>query len=519
MPPRSRRFSGTIVSIATLSAIVLTGCATTSGNDGTATDTIRSAWLTDPTTFDPAKVSGLDDFRAARLGFDTVLRRDDDGIVGGIASDYTQSPTNVTLTIRDGLVCGDGEAITPTLVADSLTRLASADTASTTAPLIFGGSAVTVTPDDAAGTVSVDLERAYSELAVGLTVPAAGIVCPAGIADPEGLAAGTVPGAFSGPYALSSSTPGVSYEYTLRDDYDAWPEYANPLEGTPAAKLAFAVGGTDAVPNQLLTGELDAANVQVQDLARFEDSTYELNNSTVGDYFIIFNESETSPFADPAVRTAAAQVIDPSAFMEAVNPAGQLIYSAGDPDLQCVNTDESLLVEQDEDAAASVLDGLTIRVIGTTGIGVNGAGNVYVQERLRAAGANVELANVDNGNWITTILGPDTDTWDITVFATINNVGTMVTGLSRVLGSSIEDGGRNVARSDNPVASAAYIEALSASDDTAKCEAYQRAQEASLDAVDFIPLSTNPSTIVTAEGFSVRAPGGREDLTTLRILG
>ena len=498
---------------------MLTGCVTSGGNDGETTDTIRGAWLTDPTTFDPAKVSGLDDFRAARLGFDTVLRRDDDGIVGGIATEYTQSPTNVTLTIRDDATCSDGTEITPTVVADSLARLASAETASTTAPLIFGGSPVTVTPDDAAGTVSIDLERPYSELAVGLTVPAAGIVCPAGLDDPEGLAAGTVDGAFSGPYALTAATPGVTYEYTLRDGYDAWPVYAEPLEGTPAVTLDFSVGATDAVPNQLLTGELDAANVNVQDLPRFEDGDFELNGSTVGDYFIIFNETETSPFADPAVRKAAAQVIDPAGFMEAVNPAGQLNYSAGDPDLQCVNTDASLMVEQDEEAAASVLDGLTIRLIGTTGVGVNGAGNVYVQERLRAAGATVELANVDNGNWITTILGPDTGSWDVTVFASINNVGTLVTGLSRVLGTSIEDGGRNIARSVNPTATAAYTEALAASDDTIKCEAYQRAQESVLDAVDFIPLSTNPATIVTADGFSVRAPGGREDLTTLRILG
>lgn len=518
-----RRALAAFIGTAAAAAVVLSGC-TTGGNepssDGSSTiDTIRGAWITDPTTFDPALVSGMDDYRAARLGFDTVLRRDDDGVVGGLAESYESTPTGVLLQMRDDITCGDGSPLTPTAVAASLQRLADPETGSTTAPLIFGGGAVTVTGDDETGTVSVDLESPYSELAIGLTVPAAGIVCPAGLDDLEGLAAGDVEAAFSGPYVLTGSTSGVGYTYELRDGYDAWPQYAEPLEGVPAETLSFAVGVSDSAANQLATGELEMAQVTVQDLPRFESGPYEVHTVNVGDFFLIFNETETSPFADPALRLAAAQAIDPEGFRQAVNPNAELLLSAGDPDLQCVNIDESLLVESDPDAAAQVLDGVRVRLIGSNAIGVNGAGNVYVQERLRAAGAEVELANVDNGTWITTILGPDTGAWDITMFATINNVGTLVTGLSRVLGPSLEDGGRNIARSDNAEASEAYSAALAASTDEEKCGAYQTAQAAVLEAVDLIPLTTNPSTIVTSEQVTLRSPGGREDLSNLRIVG
>lgn len=496
------------------------GCATTGGStDGV--DTIRSTWTSDPTTFDPALVTGVDDYRMAQIGFDTVLRRDDDGIIAGIADDYEQTENGVVLEIGDTGVCADGTAITPTIVADSLQRLADPETGSAIAPLIFGGPGVTVTADDDAGTVEIALDEPYSELIVGLTVPAAGIVCPAGLEDPEGLAAGTVEGAWSGPYALSKATPGVDYRFALNSDYDNWAQYAEPLKGRPADNLVFSVGSASSIPNQLATGELDVAIVPYQELPRFdEDDTYQTEFGILGDYYLIFNESESSPFADEDVRRAAAQVVDQSAFREAVNPLGDLLQSAGDPQLQCVNTDESLLVPQDEDAASQVLSGVNIRLIGPNSVGVNGAGITYIAERLRAAGATVDSQITDTGTWIGTILSPaSSGDWDATIFASINNVGTLVTGLSRMLGTSVAHGGRNLAYAENPAADAAYADAMAATDDESKCAAYEQAQRAVLDEVAFVPLSTNVTTYVARDGFSVRHPAGRENLSTLRITG
>lgn len=501
--------------------LLLAGCAGQPEETATADSVITGAWTTDPTTFDPALVAGIDDYRAARLTFDTVVRRDDNGvIIGGLAESWTDSADEIAFTIREGLTCSDGTEITPAVVADSLARLADPQTGSSMAPLIFGGGAVSVVADDAAGTVTVTLDEPYSELLVGLTVPAAGIVCPAGLEDPAGLAAGTVDGAFSGPYVLTDSTPGVGYELTLREDYAAWPEWAEPLQGSPAGTLQFSVGvDATTLANQLLTGELDVATIAPQDTARFADSDgFTINPVQLGDIFVIFNESETSPFADESLRRAVAQALSAESFRATVNPNAELLLSAGDPDVQCVNTDESLLVPQDVDAAREVLSGVTVRLIGTNAVGTNGAGNVYVQEQLLAAGATVELSNVDNGTWITTILGPATDTWDVTVFASINNVGTLVTGITRFIGTSVDDGGRNISRSTNPEGEAAYAAALAADSVDDKCAAYQAAQESILERVDIVPLITNPLSVVTANGVSLRSPGGREDLSTLRIV-
>src|SRR5699024_6148160 len=118
-----------------------------------------------------------------------------------------------------------------------------------------------------------------------------------------------------------------------------------------------------AVANQLITGELDVAPIQPADFARFDgDDSFKLIDVITGEHYVMFNGSDTSPFKDPEVRRAAAQVVDRTALRDVINPyTAKLIYTLGDENMQCANTDESLLVPLDPEAAAPVLDGVKIR--------------------------------------------------------------------------------------------------------------------------------------------------------------
>lgn len=500
--------------------LALSACTTGGGGDGgSGTDTIRGAWIEDPTTFDPALTQTTDDYRAVRLAYDTVVRRDLDGeFVPGLADSWEQSADGVTLTIGEGHTCADGTAITPTVVARSLEYLADPETNSLHTSGVFGEGEVTLTPDDDAGTVAIELSEPHSEVLPGLAIPQAGIVCPAGLEDLEGLAAGSVEGAFSGPYVLTESRTGVSYEFALREDYDSWVEYSEPLEGTPAASLSFVVGAEDAVANQLLTGEIDVAPIEAEELTRFEgDDTYGVTTAVTGEYYVMFNHGDSSPFQDEELRRAAAQVVDRDALREIVDPEGELIATLGDENMQCANTDESLLVGQDVDAASDALDGISVNVLGSHAIGPNGAATVYVQEQLKAAGADVELSNTDVGSWVSQIYD-EPETWDVTVYATVNNMGTISWGLSTVIGEPHTEGGRNMTLSDNPEAAEALEAALTAESEEEVCAHWDTAQQAALEAVDFVPVSTVTQSIVSRDGFSVAVPGGREDATTLRVL-
>src|SRR5699024_3055894 len=151
----------------------------------------------------------------------------------GLATEWDVSSTEGTFTIRDDATCSDGTEITPTIVADSLNFFADPENMASTASQVFGPGQPTITADDSAGTVHIELAQPWTDLLTGLNLAQTGIMCPAGYEDEEGFAAGSVEGAFSGPYVLEAIQHGVSYTLALREDYAAWPEFATPLEGVP----------------------------------------------------------------------------------------------------------------------------------------------------------------------------------------------------------------------------------------------------------------------------------------------
>jgi peptide/nickel transport system substrate-binding protein len=216
-----RRTAYLAIAATAITALALTGCTGAGNGSGSgatpATDTIRTTLGADPTTFDAAKANAKDDYEVARLLFDSVVRKDNDGkLIAGVASSWKATPTEATLNIRSDATCADGTKITPTIVANSLTYFADPATRNNFAKLVFGPGTPTISADDSAGTVSIKLAQPWSELMGGLTLAQTGIICPAGLADKAGLAAGTVAGAFSGPYTLTKASHGVSYEMTLR---------------------------------------------------------------------------------------------------------------------------------------------------------------------------------------------------------------------------------------------------------------------------------------------------------------
>jgi peptide/nickel transport system substrate-binding protein len=503
--------------VVALSMIAMTGCAA-GGGGATGTDSISASLGTDPGGFDPALARAADDYYVDRMLFDTLLRKDaDNQLTGGLATDWTaESASSYTFTIRDDATCSDGTEITPTIVADSLTRFADPATASTGRTLAMGGATAEFTPDDTAGTVSVQLSADWSDFLTGMSLPHTGIVCPAGLADTEGLLAGTVDGAFSGPYTLTKSEPAVSYEMTLRDDYDAWPDFQEPLEGTPAKTVTFTpIADQATLATQLLSNGIDVGAFNGEDIERFDGNDAFTQTSVVGlTSYLLFNERPGSVFADnPELRTAVAQAVDATAFTDILtNGRGETLTSVSAPAVSCVANDESALTAFDPDAAAEVLTGVSIRLYGTT---MFSSANEYVAEVLRNAGADVDFQNLDNANWSTTTGGAEG--WDVTVQGDINLMGTLTSSLLRVMGPASEDGGRNKVGVVNETGYAALTDAMSVVDPEAQCEAMAIAQESFLANVDAAPLASVPTTTVTAEGITVRAFGDYLDPSTMRI--
>lgn len=522
---RNYKYTSRLMCVGAVALLTATAC-TQDGDAGNgdelepdgATGTIRGPLNDDPTTFHPAQASSLSDYQLARLGYDSVLRSDDEGgVVGGLASEFEQSQDGIELTIRDDAYCADGTQITPTVVADSLAHLSDPETGAPQFRQIFGSGEVNVSADDEANTVTVELSEPYSELAQGLTHPASGIVCPAGLDDPEGVDQGQVPDAFSGPYSMTNATSGVEYEFEFNDGYDQWPGWSQGLEGNPAQTLTFVPGVLDTSPNQVITGEMDWTPIEHYDVDRFPEDEWNYSQGATGAYFVIFNTNGV--FGDFEAREAAAQVLDREAFQQVVDPTSELIAATADEGVQCANDDESYLVEPDPNAAAEVLDGADIDIISTNVIGANGSGGEYLQDVLSSTGANVDLNNADVGTWLDVVMSPEeANNWDLTIWSTVNVAGLTVNGLSRVVGPNIdEEGGSSFTYYDNPEASAAYDQALQAEDLDEACGYFQEAEQLTLEEVLFVPLTDDPNVVVSREGVTVEHIAGREDLSTLRL--
>lgn len=514
---RWRRSVAAVMAVAMTPALAACGLGGGSTTGGAAEDVIKARLVTDPSGFDPATAKANDDYYVSRLLFDTLVRKGEgNAIVPGLASSWkAESASHYVFDVRKGATCSDGTEITPSIVATSLTRAADPKTGTIVRLLTFGPGAATITGDDAAGTVDIKLAEPWADLPAGLTLPQAGVICPKGMADLEGLRAGTVKGAFSGPYTLASAKPAVSYELALRKDYKAWPDFGSELKGRPAKRIVLTpVTEQGTVASQLLSGALDIGGLVDDNSKRLVGkdgfSTRKVVSSVL---YLLLNQRPGTATRSPEVRAAIAQALDAARFTQAITGGrGERLLSAASPTFPCVNTDESLLAKYDEAAAAKVLKGVKLRMVGTTALT---AGNELVAEMLRKAGAKVELSNVDSVTWSTTTNGGNT--WDLTLQGDVNQVGTLPGSLLRAMGPATEDGGRNRIAAQNTEGYAALQHAMTVTDEKARCSDFAVAQRTMLERHDIVPLATFPSTQVTRDGVSIKVFGDYADPATLRL--
>ncbi|MEH0532405.1 ABC transporter substrate-binding protein [Streptomyces stelliscabiei] len=353
---------------------VLASCTTTGstsgdpgGGDAAATTRIRTT-IDVPAGFDPAKALSLPDYLLARNSYDTLVRKDDGGLVGGLAAEWKNTPTSATFTLRTDATCADGTPITPTIVKASLDRFADPKTAAPDLPTVFGpGNTVKVTADDAAHTVKIALTRPWGDMVTGLSVASTGIVCPAGLKDLKALAAGKAKGSQSGPYLLGKSQSGVSYSYTLRPEYKAWPAWRTKIPGKVATTMEYLVSPDPTATGNLVTsGQLDIGKIDASGIPRFDGvDGRSVSISRFSDFYLLFNERPGTVFADVDTRRAVAQAVDRAAFTKVVSKdTGEPSTMFVQKNIPCNDPGSSFLVPKDKDAAAAVLKGKKIRLVG-----------------------------------------------------------------------------------------------------------------------------------------------------------
>jgi peptide/nickel transport system substrate-binding protein len=480
-------------SAALCASLALAGCDGGSGsgpqNQGQVVDggTFTMALSADPGNLDPQSSAATALFTVTQFAYDTLVSVDPAGgaIRPQLAETWSAAGTTVKLTLRKGVTCADGTALTAKAVADNLAYVGDPKNKS---PFLgtFLPAGARATADDATGEVTLTLAAPAPFVLNGLaSLP---IVCPGGMSDRTGLARTT---AGTGPYTLTEAVPGDRYTYAIRDGYTWGPNGASTATpGMPDTVTVRIVENPATAANLMLSGELNAAQVTGPDAQRLDKAgLFAARTAAVlGEQW--YNQADGRATRDPAVRLALTQALD-LGQLRTVLTAGQgappTTLAALEP-LACPGgTLASALPAHDPAAATEALKSiagktLTFAYSSAGGSAATAAAELAVQQ-WKAAGITV-TPKPQSGEALNQILFSTGD-WDIAWAAVnVNSPDQIVPFLS---GPGVPDG-TNFAGIRNSGYEAA-VERATAMDGTAGCAAWLEAETALVKAADLVPFA------------------------------
>jgi peptide/nickel transport system substrate-binding protein len=469
------------------------------------------------TSLDPVKGSSIADGIAAWALYSPLVTLNQQGkIIPGLAESWTTTPTSATFRIKKGVTCSDGTPVTPAVVAASLRRFFNPATAAPTAGVVLGaGNTAKVSASNTAGTVTVSLAHPWSQLVGGLTLPFAGIVCPAGLKDPKSL---TTRSNGTGPYVTQSEVSGATYTFGQRPGYAWGPAYDGQPSGTiPHALVLKVVQDENTAANLMAGGSLQIGEFDTDAWTRFRGRPgYSSVTQPATDTMLVFNESPGHPAANNSVRLAVAQALNRSTLNDIMgNRHGELESNLGQSTYECYDPSLSgSIPAQDTAAASRVLRGVHLRIIGTTGVAA-GTGTTYLEAALRHAGAAAKLQNMDNEAWNKAIFSGQGN-WDVTILGIGNITNSFLGVAAGFFVGPAPPKGLNIGNVQNPAATKAFATGSTASG-SATCNAVATFQRALIQRNDVVPLTGIPATVVFGGGAAAVAVKGLVMPSAVRI--
>jgi peptide/nickel transport system substrate-binding protein len=476
--------------------VLLAGCSDTRANpDATASGgvppakgplvndgTFRFPLAFDPGELDPATNVGMGK-QFPSFAYDSLVAADGNTVVGNLATRWEEGPKQVVFTIRKGVSCSDGSAVTPSVIADSFDFYRS-DKAQDRP---FGDvSDWRVRGDDAAGTVTFTFGHPVGFPVQSLAyVP---VVCGKGLKDRTLLQRGT---SGSGPYVLTRSVPNDRYLLERREGYTWGPDGASTAEtGMPKTIELRVVTDASTAVNMLLAGDLDgaglpeAAHDRLGRRARAIPVPSELGQ-------LVYNNAGNRVTGDPVVRRALTMAVDRKAM--ATVAKGELADNLSFPFTNpCPAPGNRAAIPGHDPAAAAKLLEDAGWAKGTDGTRVkNGkrlaldviTANDFSAEFTAAAtlavkawreiGVDAKNRTLTGNAMLQVIVSSEWDAAPMSALGSLNPAQ-----LTGVLAGPEPPKGSNLARIRNPEYDRLAAQALAAGSAGAACDAWNRAERA-----------------------------------------
>ncbi|MFG3280496.1 ABC transporter substrate-binding protein [Streptomyces sp. NPDC048111] len=509
-------------------SLLAAGCGT--GRAGSAGgDAFSFAIKSDPGLLDPAQVQNTTTYTALSLAYDTLVNIAPDGtVVSGLADTWRVGPSSVTFSLRRGVTCADGSPVTARTVADNVAHLTDPATKSPAYGVVVP-EGLTARADERAGTVTLSTPKPFAFLLQSTRYLF--VVCGAGLKNRALLRQGT---SGSGPFQLTSASPGQSYTFTRRTGYSWGPGGATASDpAMPDSVVLKVVGSESTAANLLLSHALNGAQFAGPDRARVTHVPGITTTSAAnGTQEFFFHEGAGHPGSDPAVRKALLKAVDLTDLGAIATggtgrrPTGLVMQPRpcpGDTVTGHLPAFDASAADADLDAAgwSRGSDGvrrkngkkLTIRMIyGTSAGETMSAAAEYLADAWQKAGADVRLRAVSDAAYGE--VEAVTQDWDVD-WAPLG-----VTLPSQLIGSLsgpfTPDGG-NFAHLTNHRYEA-LTAAASKQPGTSGCAAWNESEAALLTNGDLVPVVDKTLTSA-AHDATYRITAGLFDPTSIRMTG
>jgi peptide/nickel transport system substrate-binding protein len=341
-----------------------------------------------------------------------------------LATSWKKTAKSVTFKLRKDAKCSDGHVLTASDVRNAVQYFLDAPKRSGSVESNsnggFGKGPFHLSANNKTGTFTFASDSAYRNF-IG-TFAGFPIVCPAGLAavksDPRALETGMYG---SGPYTLVSAEHGNQIVFKLRPEW-MWGPKGTSTKTLPTNLLYKVVSDDTTAANQLLTGQMNYAFVQGQDVDRLNASS-QLVHTIVPNFLVltlVFNERPGTPFyTDKLLRQGLATAVDPAKFNAATyDGKGTVATSIFRPGSECFDPKtKSLVPTPSIDKARQILaqDGwqytngklmkngqqLKLRINLTP---LMNSGPEYIASVYQQLGADVDLSNVPGPTYGTNMI-------------------------------------------------------------------------------------------------------------------
>lgn len=344
---KTRRI-GRAIAAFVAAGMMLTACATGSGDDAAPAGADPDATIEIGSLYEPGNLSnvggggqGVTEALSGNV-YESLIKLNDDGSLENLlAEDYEVSDDGLTytFTLREGIKFHSGDDVTAEDVKSSFERIVAEDSQAARKSSYAVVDSVE-TPDER----TVVFNLSAKSISFPYFMSYVWIVNP-DLEDPQADTDGT------GPYTFEEWRRGSSLTLARNDEY--W--------GDPAANAGVTFNyftDASALGNALLTGQLDLVTaIQSPDsLVPFEDNDdFQISEGTSTTKQLLAFNDRNAPFDDPRVRKALYSAIDREKLLDAIWDGRGTLIGSMVPPTDAWYEDLTDLNPYDPDLAAELL--------------------------------------------------------------------------------------------------------------------------------------------------------------------